>query len=169
MNDTVLLVHNVRSSHNVGSLLRTADGLGVSKVYLSGYTPYPASSGDNRLPHIAMRADSQIKKTALGAEASVDWEYVPDVQSLLERLRKSGYTLAALEQTQTAIDLGAYQAPKKIVLAVGSEVNGLDEPLLELFDIHLQIPMHGRKESFNVAVAAAIALYSLTKLDKNKA
>ncbi len=95
----VLVVQDVRSTHNVGSLLRTADGLGITKVYLCGYTPYPEYPGDPRLLHQRSKATRQIAKTALGAEKSVAWEHCDDVNRLIERLRGDGYTVAALEQT----------------------------------------------------------------------
>ena len=156
----ILIVHNVRSAHNVGSLLRTADGLGLERVYLSGYTPYPQANDDDRLPHIAARVDSQIHKTALGAETSVSWER-SGTKDCLETLANRGYLLAALEQTPSAVDLADFKPPLKIALIVGNEISGLEPELLGNIKTHLQIPMLGSKESFNVAVAAAIALYYL--------
>jgi 23S rRNA (guanosine2251-2'-O)-methyltransferase len=167
MRDVVLVVHNVRSAHNVGSLLRTAEGLGVAKVYLSGYTPYPTSLNDTRLPHIGKRVDAQIHKTSLGAETSIEWQQADKAKSLLQRLEKQGYALVALEQTSEAVSLDKFKPPPKVALIVGNEVGGVDPEILDICNVHLEIPMRGRKESFNVAVAAAIALYQLTQLDKN--
>lgn len=167
MNDIVLIVHNVRSAHNVGSLLRTCDGLGISKVFLSGITPYPVAPSDERLPHIATKVNRQIVKTSLGAEKTVDWEHVADSGPLVMRLKAEGYAVAALEQTAGSIRLDEYQPAGKIAVMVGNEVEGLDAPALELVDLSLEIPMRGQKESFNVAVAAAIALHYLAlRLDK---
>src|SRR6185437_3581323 len=87
----ILIVHNVRSTHNVGSLLRTCDGLGVTKVYLTGYTPHPAYDGDARLPHLAQKIDRQIHKTALGAETSVVWKYQTDLGYVIAELKHNGY------------------------------------------------------------------------------
>ena len=101
----ILIAHNLRSSHNVGSLLRTAEGLGVQKVYLTGYTPYPLTDVDGRMPHIAAKIDRQITKTALGAQKTQNWEHRQDINKLLEELKLSGHTIAALEQTPTAIEL----------------------------------------------------------------
>ncbi len=161
MRKIALIVHNVRSAHNVGSMLRTADGLGVFEVYLTGYTPYPLSKDDTRLPHMAVRTDQQIHKTALGAEKSMVWHHRPDVKKTLNELRARGYRLVALEQTDKAIDLRKLKPVGKIALIVGSEVGGLDKFVLDMCDAHVHIPMLGKKESFNVAVAAAIALYHL--------
>jgi len=157
----VLVVHNVRSAHNVGSILRTADGLGIEQVYLTGYTPYPPSPNDQRLPHQAQKADRQIRKTALGAEKTVPWKQTANVLELIENLRGGGYEIAALEQTKKAIPLDSYKPTKNVALIVGSEIGGLQERILDRADRHLEIPMHGKKESFNVSVAAAIALYHL--------
>lgn len=157
----VLIIHNVRSALNVGSMLRTADGLGVDKVYLTGYSPYPESSNDTRLPHIRRRTALQIHKTALGAEFFVAWQHQDDIRQCLADLRASGFIITALEQTADAQSLDEFQSESNIALLVGNEIDGLDQSLLKLVDSKLHIPMKGRKESFNVAVAAAIALYIL--------
>ncbi len=159
-----LVVHNVRSAHNVGSILRTADGLGVEKVYLTGYTPYPKSKDDERMPHEAAGANRRIHKTALGAEASVKWEHRQNVEELIGQLKEQAYQIVALEQTKNASDLHKFKPNTNVALIVGSEVGGLDAPVLKLCDVHVQIPMAGAKESFNVAVAAGIALYQLQNL-----
>ncbi len=163
--EIILIVHNIRSTHNVGSLLRTADGLNLSHVYLTGYTPYPKSPHDLRLPHLAQKIDRQISKTALGAEKSVPWSYVEKIEQLIELLKNKGYMVAALEQTDTAESLGDFKPPDKIALLLGNEVEGIDTKTLELVDKHLEIPMLGKKESFNVAAAAAMALYRLRFFD----
>lgn len=158
-----LLIHNIRSTHNVGSLLRTADGFGVSKIICSGYTPYPRVSGDNRLPHIVDKLSRQIHKTALGAENTVDLEYVVDVRSWLEENKiKAKLPVYALEQATGSKQLRTFQPEHDFALLIGEEVHGIAPDLLEWCDEILEIPMHGVKESFNVSVAAAIALYQLT-------
>src|ERR1700752_2164597 len=101
MREIILIVHNVRSCHNVGSLLRTADGLGLAKVYLTGYTPYPKMPGDTRLPHLDAKITKQINKTALGAEETVVWKQVTDISQAVDQLKLAGFTVAALEQTST--------------------------------------------------------------------
>lgn len=158
----VLIVHNVRSCYNVGSLLRTADGLGVDKVYLTGYTPYPATVADQRIPHLIQKIDRQIHKTALGAERSVAWEYNPDIAKVIEQLKASGSAIVALEQTATSVPLQTFQPPENVALIVGREVEGIEPTVLALVDEAIEIPMKGQKESFNVAAAAAMALYRLT-------
>ena len=159
MIEIVLIVHNLRSSHNVGSLLRTADGLGVSKVFLTGYSPHPIGKNDKRMPHLANKTAKQISKTALGAETSVNWEHVDDVFSVINKLRGDGFEICALEQSKKSIKLPDFKPAGKIVLTVGREVEGIEPEILELSDVILEIPMFGEKESFNVVQAAAMALY----------
>lgn len=160
MPELVLIAHNLRSTHNVGSLLRTADGLGVHKVLLTGYTPYPALPADDpRLPHIAAKLNRQIHKTALGAEQTVDWRYSENVTTVIGQLKHAGYSVAALEQAPGSIALPDFQSPSKLALIVGREVEGIEPEILHACDITLEIPMYGKKESFNVSVASAIALY----------
>jgi len=161
MRKIILIAHNIRSTHNVGSLLRTAEGLGIRKVYLTGYTPYPIVDNDTRLPHIANKLTAAIQKTALNAQNSQDWEYIEDIEHLLVKLKELGYTVCALEQTAKAVALNQYQPGDNIALLLGSEVTGVDQKLLELCDDHVYIPMFGKKESFNVVQATAIALYHL--------
>ena len=154
-----LLVHNIRSSYNVGSLFRTADGLGVQKLYLVGYTPYPEHPKDTRLPHVRQRASKTIHKTALGAEKTVPWEYYPDVESAIANLRKLEIQVIALEQSPKATLLEDFKPQYPICLVVGSERDGLEKSVLDLCDDIVEIPMLGKKESFNVSVAGAIAMH----------
>lgn len=155
----LLVVHNVRSSHNVGSLLRTAEGLGVGRVYLTGYTPYPPEPADSRLPYLAAGALQQIHKTALGAEDILAIEHHEHIEPLLKKLKLDGFRIVALEQTPASIALPDYSAPYKIVLVVGREVEGIEPEVLGLCNECVAIPMLGQKESFNVVQAAAMALY----------
>jgi 23S rRNA (guanosine2251-2'-O)-methyltransferase len=157
----VLVAHNIRSAHNVGSLLRTADGLGVDKVFLTGYSPYPQSDDDARMPHLRRKISLQIHKTALGSELFVPWEYQENIFSCLKQLSEEGFMPVALEQTAKAIPIEKFKASKKVALIVGNEVSGLDKDVLKEVDQHIKIQMKGSKESFNVAIAAAIALYQL--------
>jgi tRNA G18 (ribose-2'-O)-methylase SpoU len=161
MREIVLIIHNVRSAHNVGSLLRTADGLGIKLVLISGYSPYPAAKNDSRLPHIAQKANRAIAKTSLGAETSVPWKHIDDLMVMRNDLSARGYLIAALEQTGQSIDLSDFKPPSKIALIVGNEIDGIDRQTLDMVETCIQIPMWGKKESFNVAVAAAMALYHL--------
>jgi 23S rRNA (guanosine2251-2'-O)-methyltransferase len=158
----VVIAHDIRSTHNVGSLLRTAEGLGVAHVYFTGYTPYPLQSeGETRLPHLAQKLANQIHKTALDAENLVAWSYAPDIRQLLETLKQDEYTVLALEQSPSSVRLPDYQPPEKIALLLGREVEGIEPELLALCHTTVEIPMSGQKESFNVVQAAAMALYQL--------
>jgi 23S rRNA (guanosine2251-2'-O)-methyltransferase len=155
----VVIAHNLRSTHNIGSLLRTAEGLGVTRVYLTGYTPYPKTKADTRLPYLAEKIHKQISKTALSAEESVDWQYQENIFPLIEMLKSDGYKVVALEQTPASIKLPDYSPPDKIAIVLGREVEGLEKEVLGVCDLSLEIPMFGKKESFNVVQAAAMALY----------
>lgn len=160
MSQIILVAHNLRSCHNVGSLLRTAEGLGAAKVYLTGYTPYPTGQvNDPRLPHEALKITKQIHKTALDAENQIPWEQQNDVFALLQQLQADGFAVMAVEQTPASISLPHYNPPQKIALLVGREVEGVELEVLAACDGALEIPMFGRKESFNVVQAAAMALY----------
>lgn len=159
MKSVVLIAHNLRSTHNVGSLFRTAEGLGVGKIWLTGYSPYPRRETDKRLPHLAIKINKQIDKTALGAANMVKWDHSQDIGSVIKLLKDQNYTVAAIEQTADSVALPDFKAPEKLALIVGREVEGLEPEILELCDLALEIPMLGRKESFNVVQAAAMALY----------
>lgn len=161
MTQITLILHNIRSTHNVGSIFRTAEGFGVDQIICSGYTPYPKIDNDPRLPHIATKLDSQIHKTALGAERLVPFKYQAglDLASLIDQ----GYKLVGLEQDKRSIQLTRYQPTEKIALLLGEEVDGIASSLREQCDTLLEIPMQGQKESFNVSVAAGIALFALTQ------
>lgn len=143
----------------MGSLLRTADGLGLRAVHLTGYTPYPQRTNDTRLPHIATKLHKQIHKTALGAELTVAWEFHPNVFNLIESLRAEGYTIVALEQTKDSISLPSWKPPQAVAMLVGRETEGVEQPVLDACDVKIEIPMLGKKESFNVAQAAAMSLF----------
>lgn len=158
--DIVLIAHNIRSAHNVGALFRTADGMGVARLILSGYTPHPHLGPDDpRLPHIAARLTTQIHKTALGAEATVPFVYQPTPD--LAGLRAQGYRIVGLEQDARAIALPDYRPTGPVALLLGEEVAGIAPDLRTQCDDLIEIPMYGHKESFNVSVAAGIALYGL--------
>lgn len=161
----ILLAHNIRSTFNVGSIFRTADGFGVKEIILSGYTPYPTYSGDTRLPHLAEKITSQIHKTALGAESTVPFHF--ELAPPLDELKKQGYRLVALEQDSRSIPLNQYKLPQKIALLLGEEVDGINADLVAKCDDIVEIPMQGKKESFNVSVAAALALYQFSVVSYN--
>lgn len=159
MRQIVIIAHNLRSTHNVGSLLRTAEGLGVEMVYLTGYTPHPAVTNDQRLPHEVQKISRAIQKTALGAEATQHWRYEPDVQAVITQLKQDNYHVCAVEQTKTSTPLPDYHPTPRVALVLGREVEGIEPNILEQCDQALEIPMFGAKESYNVVQAAAMALY----------
>ena len=160
MSEIIVIAHNIRSTHNVGSIFRTAEGFGVKKIILSGYSPHPSLPGDTRLPHIAEKLTRQIHKTALGAEVMVPFEYQtePDFESL----KSAGYRIVGLEQDQRSVMLPDYKPSEKVTLLLGEEVEGIEPSLRLKCDDLIEIPMQGQKESFNVSVAAGIALYHLS-------
>jgi tRNA G18 (ribose-2'-O)-methylase SpoU len=157
----MVLLHNIRSTHNVGAIFRTCEGFGISKIILSGYTPYPRIPGDTRLPHIANKLTAQIHKTALGAEEMVPFEHVDQPDFTL--LKSEGYSLVGLEQDARSVMLPDYTPPQKIALLLGEEVEGIAPEIRRECDDLIEIPMKGQKESFNVSIAAGIALYQLTR------
>ncbi|HET9411836.1 MAG TPA: TrmH family RNA methyltransferase [Candidatus Saccharimonadales bacterium] len=157
----IVIAHNIRSTHNVGSILRTADGFGVKRVFLTGYTPYPTQPDDTRLPHIRNKITNQIHKTALGAEQTVPVTYSQDVLGILTALKQQGYRLVALEQGAKAVPLPQLRPAQHVALLLGEEVHGINPDLQKLCDTITEIPMAGKKESFNVSVATGIALYQL--------
>jgi len=162
MNEIIVVLDSVRSTHNVGSILRTADGLGVSKVVLTGYTPYPKVMNDERLPHEITKQTNAIKKTSLGAEATMDIERHEDISDVIDSLKKTQYTIVSLEQNKLSTPINKLMIPNKVALIVGNEINGVNEQSLESSDFIVEIPMKGKKESFNVSVATGIALYELS-------
>ncbi len=156
-----LWLHNIRSAHNVGAIMRTAEGLGVQKILFSGYTPYPKKTNDRRLPYVAQRANDQISKTALGAEKLADWQHFETPGEAFDLIQRSGFMLAGLENTTASLDIRSFKPPEKIALLLGEETSGIPKELLVKCEVLLEIPMYGRKESYNVAAAAAIAVYQL--------
>lgn len=153
-----LVLDNLRSCHNVGSILRTANGLGVQDIIYIGTTPYPELDNDTRLPHLVKRQTSQIAKTALGAERMLNGAYFSDASEFLAQ--KEGL-LVCLEQTNGSSPLTSYALTEPIYLALGNEVSGVSEQLIESADTCIEIPMKGAKESFNVAVSAGIAIHQI--------
>lgn len=146
-NRIIFLAHNVRSLWNVGSFFRTSDAFGIEKIYLTGYTGHPPRK--------------EIAKVALGADDTVPWEHAEDPLPVLTQLKKEGFSIIALELTPSAKNLESYEPPDKLCLVVGHELSGVPEEILSIADDVIKIPMHGQKESLNVAVAAGIALHHL--------
>ncbi|MCR3722076.1 SpoU rRNA Methylase family protein [Prauserella flava] len=156
-----MVAHNLRSAHNVGSLLRTGEVFAVDTVHITGFTPYPQHPGDERDPVVAARQTRRLAKAAAGAERTMPLQRHDDVHTLLDSLRGEGYTIAGLEIDPNAVILGDYSPGAKVALVLGDEVRGIDPDLRSRCDLLLQIPMYGQKSSLNVSVAAGIALYAL--------
>lgn len=161
MRDLIVIAHDIRSTHNVGAILRTSDGFGVTEVLFSGYTPFPRQSHDPRLPHLADKIHRDIHKTALGAESSVPQRVITDIAHEISTLQRQGYRIVGLEQNERSVRLDIYSPPQKIALLLGEERYGLSSELLKMCNDVIEIPMQGDKESFNVSVATGIALYHL--------
>lgn len=156
--EITLVLHNIRSVHNVGSILRSAEGFGVTKIVCSGYTPYPAITGDTRLPHIREKITMGIHKTALGAEQMLE---IRQFETLDEWLAQNSLPIIALEQTPTSASPRQFIAPPAFALLLGEEVHGIEPQYLEHCAAAIEIPMRGKKESFNVSVATGIVLYAI--------
>ena len=151
--EVVVLLHNIRSAHNVGSLFRTSDAIGVSRIVLSGYTPSPLDR--------FKRPVKEIAKTALGAEQSIPWSVVSTPTATIASYRAQGYTIVGIEQDARAVDYKTYQISGPTLVLVGNEVRGMSSSLCDACDVLVEIPMRGYKESLNVAVSFGIALFRM--------
>ena len=159
----IVILHNVRSVHNVGSVFRTADAAGVSRIILSGYTPTPLDR--------FKQPRKDFVKVSLGAEQTVPWASVTTLKATLTRLKKEGHLIVAIEQDERSQNLFDWTPPQTsagttppLALILGNEVRGVSKQLLAACDAILEIPMHGKKESLNVSVTAGIALFALQHL-----
>ena len=142
----IVILDNIRSMNNVGSIFRTSDAFAVEKLYLCGITATP--------PH------KDIAKTALGATESVDWEYAENVVDLVHRLRNNNTKVYLIEQTDHSVFLNQFQfSEEKIAIVFGNEVFGVNEDLLPICDGAIEIPQHGTKHSLNVTIAAGVVLW----------
>jgi len=153
----IAVLHNIRSMHNVGSILRTADAVGVEKIYITGITPSPLDEmGTPR---------KDIAKVALGGAQYVQWDdsvrSTAKLKTLLRQYRDDGYCISAVEQHKKSTPYHQFRCPEKMVLIMGSETRGLNPAILTICDVILEIPMLGKKESLNVAVAFGIIAYYL--------
>ncbi len=146
-----VVLHNIRSAHNVGSIFRTADGAGVSRIYLTGYTPAPSDRFG--------RTHEEIVKTSLGATEFVVWEQIEVIGDCLRKLRDDGVEIVAIEQHARAVDYKTFIPTKDIAFIFGNEIDGVPKEVCADADHVLMIPMQGKKESLNVSVAAGIVLF----------
>ncbi|MDD5318840.1 MAG: TrmH family RNA methyltransferase [Candidatus Pacebacteria bacterium] len=158
-----LILHNIRSTHNVGSIFRTADAAGVSKIFLTGYTPTPVDKFG--------RERKDIAKTALGAEKNIPWVYAKTPTSLIKNLKKERVKLIAIEQHVRAVDYKKVKLTENkkgerrgTAFLVGNEVKGMSKQLLAQCDVVAEIPMKGKKESLNVSVSFGIALFRILNI-----
>ncbi|MCD4761151.1 TrmH family RNA methyltransferase [bacterium] len=147
--DFHIICHNIRSLYNIGTMFRTADALGVSQLFLTGYSGQPPRK--------------EITKVALGAEESVPWQHYKDIAYLLKKLKKQGVQIIALEKDEQAIDYLSFKPKFPLALLVGNEVQGLSPALLKKSDKIIALPMKGIKESLNVGVAMAVAGYYINQ------
>jgi 23S rRNA (guanosine2251-2'-O)-methyltransferase len=153
--EVYVLLHDIRSVHNVGSIFRTCDAAGITKIYLSGYSPTPLDRFGNKRKDFA--------KVSLGAEESVAWKYIEQPLELLYQLKNEGVQIIAVEQDVRAKEYTKVEATQKALFIFGREMEGVDQTMLELADVIAEIPMSGKKESLNVSVSVGIALYGMLK------
>ncbi len=144
-----VLLHNIRSLHNVGSVFRSGEAFGISEILISGYTPRPPRP--------------EITKTAIGAEEFVKWSAVDDIVSAIQKLKGDGYSVIGLEQTSESVFLPDFEVKEhaNICIIMGNEVTGIDDELMPLVDAFVSIPQFGHKHSLNVSVATGVTLYAL--------
>jgi tRNA G18 (ribose-2'-O)-methylase SpoU len=148
-NEFVIILPNIRSRHNVGAIFRTADGAGVDKIFLTGYTPQP--------PH------KDIDKVALGAEKTMPWEYVKQTTRVIKKLKAEGFSIVGLEQTRKSVTMYEWEPTFPLALVLGNEVTGIPRNLQKLCDAMVKIPMYGMKNSLNVSIATGVFLYHIAK------
>lgn len=181
------ILHNIRSAYNVGSIFRTADGIGINKIYLTGYTPCPqlprlqcvagGSLGssvaggplgsNNKKPLYLTSAQKMVVKTALGAEKNVSWEKIKNLGKLIDKLKSRKIKIIALEQGEKSINYKNFKPLFPMALIVGNELKGINKRILARCDKIIEIPMRGRKKSLNVSVAFGIAGYEIISKYKN--
>lgn len=153
MKKVILILHDIRSNHNVGSLFRIADCVGVNEVILSGYTPTPIDKFNRPIKEIA--------KTALGAEKSILWRHVKDIKRVLKELKEEKFTIIAIEQSKNSVDYKKLKINGNSAIILWNEVDGAPKNLLKICDVIAEIPMKGEKESLNVSVAGAVVMFRI--------
>ena len=151
-----VLLHNIRSAHNVGSIFRTADALAVSRIFITGYTPTPFDRFG--------RPVKEIAKTALGAELSIPWEYAKKPDRFLRSMKDIRVEIVGIEQDDRALNYKDYKevnSEQGVLIVVGNEVRGMSKGLRGRCDTLVEIPMYGKKESLNVGVAFGVVLFRM--------
>jgi tRNA G18 (ribose-2'-O)-methylase SpoU len=149
----IVILDNIRSIHNVGSIFRTSDALGIEKIYLCGCTPTPKDRFG--------RERQDLAKVALGAEKDVEWEYVKETKDIIKTLKKEKYQIIAVEQAKNSTNYKEVKIKYPTALIMGNEVGGIEKDILKLADVVAEIPMKGNKESLNVSVSFGIAGYEI--------
>lgn len=152
---SILILPDIRSALNVGAIFRTADAVGISQIFLVGCTPRPTDTFG--------RVQKDIAKSALGAETWIPWKYEKSLIPLLNKIKKDGYIIVAIEQDERSIDYRKFKKTDKVAVILGPEVDGLSKKVLDKCDQILEIPMHGKKESLNVSVACGVALFKILR------
>jgi len=153
---SILILHDIRSAQNVGAMFRTAEGAGINKIYLTGYTPAPLDRFGKKRKDIA--------KSALGAEELVSWVQEENLLKLISKLKREKYLIIAIEQDKNSIDYKKVKLGNKNAFIVGTEVSGIPKSILKKCDKIAEIPMKGKKESLNVSVACGIALFRILNI-----
>ncbi len=156
MSDIRLLLDNIRSVHNAGSIFRTAETVGISTIYCLGTTPVPQDRFNGKRKDFA--------KVSLGAEEMVKWEHIDKPIQLLKKLKKEGFEIMAIEQSENSIDYKKVEIKDKTLIILGNEVEGVSAELLRISDVIAEIPLKGKKESLNVSVAAGIVLFRILNI-----
>jgi tRNA G18 (ribose-2'-O)-methylase SpoU len=151
--EKIVILDNIRSIHNVGSIFRTSDALGINKIYLCGCTPTPKDRFG--------RERKDLAKVALGAEKDIEWEYIEKTKDIVKKLKKEKYQIIAIEQSKDSVEYRNIARKGKVALIMGNEVGGIEKEILDLSDIIAEIPMVGNKESLNVSVSFGIAGYGI--------
>lgn len=149
----VLILENIRSVYNVGAIFRTAEAIGIDKIFLVGYTPCPIDRFG--------RLRNDLHKAALGAEKNISWEKRDDIVNLIKSLKLEKFYLISLEQNKNSLDYREVKVKEKTAIIIGNEVEGVSPTALENSDIIAEIPMMGKKESLNVSVATGVFLFRL--------
>ena len=153
---TILILHDIRSKINVGSIFRTADAVGVTKIYLTGYTPAPTDRFG--------RPVQEIAKSALGAELTIPWEKKKDSKSVIKKLKAENFSIIAVEQSKRSVDYKKVKVKNNTVIILWNEVDGAPKNILKMCDIVAEIPMRGEKESLNVSVAFGVAIFRILNI-----
>ncbi|TRZ51961.1 TrmH family RNA methyltransferase [bacterium] len=154
--ENCIILPDIRSTYNVGSIFRTADAAGISKIFLVGYTPLPVDK--------FRRENKEISKTALGAEKTISWEHFDEMLLLLKHLKNEGFQIIAVEQSEKSVDYKSVSLKEKNAFIFGNEVEGVSLDILNECDVIAEIPMRGRKESLNVSVSVGVALFRILNI-----